>query len=95
MNSSEERRSHERTPYSAPLQFTVLAMHMSELRKTRARGEIVDVSTPGLGIVTDFPLEPGHVLEWDDIHQRGKLHIALVKWSQKKGDAFRAGLMFI
>jgi len=91
----EEKRKEERVPYHSSLQFTVLSMERSEFQRVKSSGEIVDACRAGIGIITGFPLKPGHVLEWDDQHQKGKLHIALVKWSREQGDRFRAGLMFI
>ncbi len=88
-------RKEERIPYRSFLQFTVLSSEASEFQRIQSSGEIIDASASGVGIITGFPLKPGHVLEWDDSHQKGKLHIALVKWSREQGDHFRAGLMFI
>ncbi|MGE5300725.1 MAG: hypothetical protein ACM3MB_07140 [Acidobacteriota bacterium] len=55
----------------------------------------MDASSAGIGILADFPLRPGDVLEWDDRHQKGKLNIALVKWSREQDARYSAGLMFI
>jgi hypothetical protein len=91
----EHKRKEERVPYRSSLHFTVLSMERSEFQRVKSSGEIIDASRAGIGITTVFPLKPGHVLEWDDQHQKGKLHIALVKWSMVQGDRYRAGLMFI
>ena len=70
-------------------------MESTESQGGATSGEIIDASASGVGIITGFPLEPGHVVEWNDKHQKGKLHIALVKWSCEQGDQYRAGLVFI
>ena len=90
-----KKRSFTRDLYEAPLNFTVLLTQGSDLQKIEATGRIIDTSEAGIGIMTEFPLEPGYVLEWDDKHQRGKLHIALVKWSQQQANLCRAGLLFV
>lgn len=95
MDSYEEKRRHTRVPYRSPIQFIVLSSETAEFQRISADGEIVDASISGIGILTGFPLVPGHVLEWDDKHQKGKLHIALVKWSMPFEDRYRAGMMFI
>jgi len=95
MDRAEEKRRHKRVPYHSPIQFIVLSSETPEYQRIRSGGEIVDASSAGIGILTDFPLRPGHVLEWDDRHQKGKLHIALVKWSREHDARYRAGLMFI
>ncbi|TAN39464.1 MAG: hypothetical protein EPN25_11375 [Nitrospirae bacterium] len=91
----KEKRKDERLPYSAPLQFTVLPVDESRNPRIEAQGRIIDTSKSGIGIMTTISLEPGHVLTWDDKHEQGKLHIALVKWARELGGGFRAGLMFI
>lgn len=97
MDTVKERRKDERVPYSAPIKFTVLSMSLQDLQHQRiqAEGEIINVSRSGIGIMTAIPLEPGHVLMWDDAHRKGKLQIALVKWAQEQKSSYRAGLMFI
>jgi hypothetical protein len=95
MSAFEQKRKTERVAYRSSLQFTVLPSETSEFERVRTNGEIIDASEAGVCIITEFPLKPGHVLEWDDKHQRGKLHIALVKWSREQGEYYRAGLMFI
>ncbi|MDA8431667.1 MAG: PilZ domain-containing protein [Nitrospiraceae bacterium] len=95
MDSQEEKRRHTRVPYHSPIQFIVLSSENAEFQRIEASGEIVDASSSGIGVLTCFPLVPGHVVEWDDKHQKGKLHIALVKWSMPQEDRYRAGLMII
>ncbi len=95
MKTYEEKRRHARTQYHSPLQFIVLSCDSLNLQRTQSTGEIINASASGIGILTSFPLQPGHVLEWDDKHQKGKLHIALVKWSQEEGDRYRVGLKLI
>ena len=77
------------------MEFTVLLTQSSELQRLAGTGKTIDKSPAGIGLVTDFPLEPGHVLEWDDQHHKGNLHIALVKWAQQVDNSYRAGLVFI
>jgi hypothetical protein len=95
MEKDKEKRAHERLPYESAVHFTVLMMQGSEFRRVHATGAITDVSKAGIEILTEFPLQPGQVLQWDDRHKQKQLHIALVKWSQKQDDLFKAGLMFI
>lgn len=70
-------------------------MDNADFMRTHTEGEGLNASKAGMGLVTTFPLEPGHVLEWDDKHQDGKLHIAMVRWAEKLNDHYRAGVMFI
>lgn len=95
MQEYGEKRKHKREPYSDSIEFIVLSSHEAELIRADSSGTIVDISEGGIGLTTSFPLEVGHVVEWDDKHQTGKLHIALVKWSQRLDNKYRAGLMFV
>lgn len=95
MSAYPEKRRFERVPYQTPLFFTILLTHDSQLQKIQASGTIIDATDAGIGLMTAYPLQPGHVLEWDDAHRKGNLHIALVKWSQQQDDLYRAGLLFI
>jgi len=95
LKSGSEKRVHKRVPYTDSMNFTVLFMQTADFRRIDSSGKIVDASQGGIGILTDFPLESGHILEWSDKHQKGKLHIAIVKWTKPFENFHRAGLMFI
>lgn len=90
-----ERRKHTRETYNDSIEFVVLEETEAGLDRKHAHGTIVDVSIGGVGLQTSYVLQAGHVIEWDDKHEKGKLHIALVKWSRKIEDFHRAGLLFI
>ncbi len=95
METYKRKRTEERLPHSSSLHFTILSAQASGYRRVQSEGQIVDVSKSGVGLVTKEPLEPGHVLMWKDKHQKGKLHIAMVKWAKEQDSRYRAGLMFI
>ena len=89
------QRRYERKPCDDPLEFTVLHMDVSDLKRIRSMGKMIDSSEGGIGLMTEFPLQSGHVLEWHDKHHKGHLHIGLVKWSRKQNEHYRAGLALI
>ncbi len=89
------QRRFERTTCDDLLDFTVLPMEISDLKRIRSSGRMIDASEGGIGLITEFPLQSGHVLEWNDKHLKGHLHIGLVKWSQKQNNHYRAGLALI
>lgn len=95
MERYPEKRRFKRTSCDDPLDFTVLHMEISEFKRIRSKGKMIDASEGGIGLVTAFPLQPGHVLEWHDKHDKGRLHIGLVKWSLEQNSQFRAGLAII
>lgn len=91
----KDRRKHKRELYSATIEFIVLEETEVGLDRKHAHGTIVNKSIGGVSLQTSYALQAGHVVEWDDKHEKGKLHIALVKWSRKTEDFYRAGLLFI
>lgn len=95
MSNYKEQRKHAREPYTISLDFTVLLTQATEFQRLPATGKALDKSPAGLGLITAFPLEPGHVLQWDDQHKKGALHIAMVKWTKQMDNLYRAGLIFI
>ena len=95
MEHRKEKRRHQRVPYKFPFNFTVLSMHGSEFERIQSSGTVMDVSKDGMGIMSEFPVQPGQVLQWDDRHKHNRLHMGIVKWSQKQGDLYGAGLMFL
>ena len=95
MQDFGEKREAERASYEDTIKFTVLFTESEDLKKIDVEGKIINTSQAGIGIVTNFPLEAGHVLQWADKHQKGKLHMASVRWSQELEDYFRAGAMLI
>jgi len=95
MGTHPERRRFTRVTYNAQLNFTILSTQDAQLQKISASGTIINASDAGIGLMTSYLLQPGHVLEWDDEHRKGFLHIALVKWAQQQEGLCRAGLMFV
>ena len=95
MDNFRDKRKHTREPYTVSLDFTVLLTQESEFKRVAAKGKTVDKSPSGIGIITDFPLEAGHVLKWNDEDNRSILHLAMVRWSQQVDGLYRAGLLLI
>ncbi len=95
MAEIKEQRTHPREKTQGILNFIVLSLDASTLKRQEVAGNVVDASPLGIGIETEFPLQPGQILEWDDIGEKDKLKIGLVKWVRKEDDRFRAGLKFL
>lgn len=95
MDTYRVKRRFERVPCNNHLNFTILTASDMQYEKIRTFGTVIDSSPGGIGLVTEFPLQPGYVLQWDDVNQKGNLHMALVKWSLHLGGNHRAGLEFI
>lgn len=54
----------------------------------------VDISKSGLGIISDYPLEYGQVLSFNNENNRPFANNALVRWNTLFGDKYRSGLSF-
>lgn len=75
-------------PYDAALQYSVYGNGSQE----RHACVTVDVSTSGLGIICDLPLEFGSFLEFERPGSDYPTLNGVVQWSMPVGEKFRAGL---
>ena len=58
----------------------------------------LDISNGGIGIITEFPLEKGQVVTFEEgipIDMFTSKRAAVVRWSGKVNGKYRAGLKFI
>jgi len=91
-------REHERTSFITPLKYSVSVLNMQELKKVHNVAVSVDISDDGLGIITDFPVQQGHVLTFEDhkeINNGIFKKAAIVRWTGKIHSQYRAGLKFV
>ena len=91
-------RKDTRTSFVTPVRYSVSVLEIRELRRIYDTAVSVDISTGGLGILTDYPLEEGHVLTFEDeINMNGiTAKSAIVRWSGKlNGNNYRVGLKFV
>lgn len=88
-----ERRDIERRPFVRSVQYSVTVLDFRDIKKVNLEGEVVDISEVGVGIKTDYPLEPGHVLTFNESvgYQTG-----IVEWSSRVQDnGYRVGVKFV
>lgn len=91
MTAKQEKRAAKREPVSGAVEYSI----QGEVIKTFRGGQSIDMSESGMGIVSDCSLEPGQVIIFKDKDNPPVIKIAIVQWSMKVGDIFRAGLRFI
>ncbi len=85
-----EKRLSERKPYREMIDFYISVFELGELKKLSVKAETVDINDSGLGFNTEYPLEPGHILMFDN---RPSPRIGIVKWIKKVDDnTHRAGM---
>ncbi len=81
-----------------PVRYSVSVLDMRELKQIHDVAVSVDISTEGIGILTDYPLEEGHVLTFNDEINMNNITAksAVVRWSGKiDGNIYRVGLKFV
>ncbi len=87
-----ERRHSERNFYGIMIDFSLYVFDVSNIKKLTFRGEGTDIGHGGIGIRTDYPLEPGHLVEFTN----GQRKCGIVAWSRKIDDrSYRAGIKFM
>lgn len=87
-----DKRNFERKEDRREIEYTVTVLDLKELKKLTRKAELIDSSEGGLGIITDYPLEPGHILTLGDGFQR---KIGIVRWSDKEDNYYRVGIKFV
>ncbi len=95
----DDLREHERLPYTEPVMYSVTVLDMRELKQINGTAVPVDISSKGIGILVDYPLEQGHVLTLKDMVKTGNFtsnkRAAIVKWTRRLDNKYRVGLMFV
>lgn len=90
-----EQRQLERKPYSETFYCAVSVLDVIDTKILNLVARGVDISEGGIGIKTDYLLEPGHVLR---LHYSGlPKNVGVVRWSANeeiKG-IYRAGVKFV
>ena len=98
MFTKAELRQNTRELVNIPVQYSVVISKLKEINKITDSAVAVDISTGGIGLITSFLLEPGHVMIFDnDIKVNGvTAKIAVVRWVDRSNNSkYRVGLKFI
>lgn len=82
-------RQFERRPYLQPIDFSISSRESRERKFLHLKGKAFDISDVGIGIQTDFPLEPGHMLWFNDGTED---KAGLVQWCAKLDNDYRVGV---
>ena len=86
-----ERRQIQRRPYDKETSFSVSVLELKELKKFSLKGKGINIHDAGLGIQIDYPLEPGHVLRFNN---GVGMKVGVVKWTMRLGNSYRIGITF-
>ena len=91
-------REDLRTPFITPVRYSVSARDMQAFPEINGIAVSVDIGKGGMGILTDVPLEKGHVLTFEDaitMKDHFAKKAAVVKWTGKIDGKYRVGLQFV
>ncbi len=88
-NPKRELRQFERRPYSKTIDFSVSAIESRKLRWLDLKGKAIDICDTGIGIETDYPMEPGHIM-WFNGGMEDKA--GFVRWCMKLDNTYRVGI---
>jgi len=84
-----ELRRFERRPYSTTIEYSLSEIESRQRKWLNLKGKAIDVSEGGIGIQTDYPLSPGHML-WFNNGLKDKA--GFVRWCVKLDNDYRAGI---
>ncbi len=88
-NSNGVTRQFERRPYSKTIDFSISALESKERKWLNLKGKAIDISEAGIGIQTDYPLAPGHML-WFNEGIENKA--GFVRWCVQLDNDYRVGI---
>lgn len=88
-----ERRFYERLPYNHEIICLVNVFKDRELRHLELKCNSIDLSEKGISFFSDYPLEEGHVIRFNNGVIDKK--VGVVKWSKKEGIKYKVGAMFV
>jgi len=86
-----EQRAAERIPFNEKIDFLLPVSDFREIKALSLTCNAIDISSTGMGIVVDYPLEPGHVLKFNSFTPP----FGIVRWSRKLNGNYRAGVQFV
>ncbi|MBI4710328.1 MAG: PilZ domain-containing protein [Nitrospirae bacterium] len=86
---------HKRRAHNAAIEFSLNSMELHQLKKITAGGTTSDISDGGISLLTDYPIEPGHVLIFNNGKNPVPPGVGIVKWVRSEGVNIRGGVEFI
>jgi PilZ domain len=93
----KDLRNDARNPFVEALEYSVTVTGQEESQNIEDIAVCVDLSSKGIGILTNHPLRAGHIVDFKNGEKTGA-HLAKraeVKWTIKIDDSiYRAGLKF-
>lgn len=98
MSTNINLREQSRTATVMTVRYSAVVFNFRELRNISDTAVSVDISNGGIGFLTGYQLEKGHVVIFEEeIATNGrKAKVAVVRWVNKaKDDKYRVGVKFV
>ncbi len=93
--SFADRRKYPRSVCDLPVGFSLTVLESYELKKLSAEGIFTDISRGGACLATEFPLEAGHVLKFNDPEIAAVNPVGVVRWADGEAPDIKAGVQFV
>lgn len=96
--NADFRRRHKRQYHLSFVRYYMNVIDKNMLRKVQGTGVSVDLSAKGLGLITQYPLEIGSSLFFEDgnITNNITAKVSVVRWAEEIEDKiYRVGLEFV
>ena len=88
-----EQRQFERKPFDETVYCAVNVLDIRDTKRLDLVARGIDISEGGIGITTDYPLEPGHMLR---LHNSvSKLGVVRWRWDGETKGTYRVGVKFV
>lgn len=94
----EFRRRYKRQYYVVFVRYYLNVFDENRLKKVQGIGVSVDISAKGIGLITQYPLEVGSFLLFEDgnIINNITAKASVVRWAEEIEDkTYRVGLEFV
>lgn len=92
MERRRSKRKHERRQSSWAFDYSIKVSELETSKVLNLKGRMVDISEGGMGIMTDYSLHAGQIIEIEGIEKK----TGIVKWiSMIDKDVFRVGIEFV
>ena len=88
-----DARQHMREHQDQNIEFSVVdpAAGYRDSAETGFTGTLIDMSSNGVGFLTDTPLEPGNIITFKNIEA---CNCGIVMWTLKTENRYRVGVRF-
>lgn len=90
----KDKRNHARELNKTNVLFSVIGFvtQKDDMPDHDIKAKITDISKSGIGLTTNTPLEPGHLIKFNS----GKFpSVGIVVWTMKSDNDIRIGVKFI